>query len=152
MSWLSKELGRSKLGKVINAIAKPVQAVANPFLDKLPVIGSIKGGIEAAGGLIPEIAKGSSVAGLPQLGTLGSVLGGNNGLNALAAAQGLNAANLGRQSTEYAKNAMQTQDDLWKQRAGLRAGGIEGLNRTPVQLPQLATLSRAGNPFAGGPR
>lgn len=136
--------GMGKIGAALPGIAKMGQAGA--------ASGGLWGGLKAgAKAAIPSFlgaGGGGDVPGLPGLGPIGDFLGGNKGLNALAAAQGLNAANLGRQSTEYAKNAMQTQDDLWKQRAGLRSGGIEGLNRTPVQLPQLATLSRAGNPFS----
>jgi len=156
MSWLSKELNRSKLGKVVNKVAKVPLSIGRSVIDKIPVIGTIADAAELAGNYIPEIGKGGSQAvanaALPQLGTLGSsigsVLGGNSGLNALALAQGLNAAALGKKSNEYATNAMKTQDDLWKQRAGLRAGGIEGMNRTPVDLPQLGTLGAVGNPFA----
>jgi hypothetical protein len=77
-------------------------------------------------------------------------LGGNGGLNALIAAQGVNAAALGKKSGDYADNAMKTQNDLWNQRSGLRSAGIAGMTAPPKQLPQLGTLGSAGNPFARG--
>jgi hypothetical protein len=150
MSWLSSALSKSKIGRTLNAVAKPIQSIANPVLNGLPVIGQVKQGVEALGQLAPASlapAAGQAVAGAAGLPGL-SALTGNNGMNALAVAQALNAANLGKQSSEYAKNAMKTQDDLWAQRAPLRAQGIAGMQAAPVQLPQLAALGGVGNPFA----
>jgi hypothetical protein len=163
MSWLSAALKRNHLD-VLNQIAKPVQAVVNPMIDKLPVIGSIKSGVEAVGNMIPQVggdaakAIGGAVVNkaLPQAGALGGLMNNNGAMTALAAAQLANAANLGKQSTEYAKNAMNTQNDLWNQRAGLRSSGIAGMTAPPpptnVNLPTLSALpqgpSIGGNPFA----
>ncbi len=149
MSWLSKELGRSKLGKVVNTAGKVPLSMARKFIGRIPIVGDIADAADAVGDYIPEIGK-KGIPGLPKIGKIPDFLGGGGDgwMKALAAAQGLNAANLGRQSTEYAKNAMKTQDDLWKQRAGLRSGGIEGLNRTPVALPQLGAMGARANPFA----
>lgn len=153
MSWLSKELNRSKLGKVLNKIAKPVQGVVNPVLDKMPVVGSIKAGAEAIGNYIPEVggaakpAVQQALGGLPGIGAVGG--GGSDAwLKMLAAAQLANAAALGKKSGDFADKAWDTTSQFWGQRAPLREKGIAGMQAAPVQMPQLGAISRGGNPFA----
>jgi hypothetical protein len=152
MSWLSAALKRNKLD-VLNKIAKPVQAVVNPMLDKMPVVGSIKAGAEAVGDLIPAGAsKAVANATLPTLGTIGSGIGsaltGNGGMNALAFAQLLNAAQLGKKSSGLADDALKTQNQLFADKSGLRSSGIAGMQAPRTELPQLAKLGAVANPFA----
>ncbi len=132
-------------------------------------LGGVGAGLKKAGSsLIPGLIKsatgggtglpGMSPSGVPGVsnssdysnpfGSIGDFLTGNNGLNALATAQGANAALLGKKSSEYAENAMKTQNDLWDQRAGLRSSGITGMMAPRTALPQLGVLSQGGNPFA----
>lgn len=188
MSWLSAALKRNKLD-VLNKIAKPVQAVVNPMIDKMPVIGSLKAGAEAVGNYIPQIggkgtltqrpdgtwvnafgqprsAPGTDTGGGPglpglgvlgaglggALGNMGSALGGNNGMNALAFAQLLNAAQLGKKSGALANEALNTQRDLFAQKAPLRSAGVAGMQAPRTELPQLAKLGAISNPFATGGR
>lgn len=88
-----------------------------------------------------------SVGGL--LGQAGNFLGGNNGLNALMAAQAANAAYLGQKSTNYAQNALDTQQTLFDNKGGLRAAGIAGMqNPVTPNLSNLGQISQSGNPFA----
>jgi hypothetical protein len=153
MSWLSAALKRNKLD-VLNKIAKPVQAVVNPMLDKLPGIGSVKAGAEAIGQLIPEVggagtdALTSTLPGI--MSAAGNFLTGNNGLNALGAAQGLNAALLQQKALQYAKDAEGTAMGHWNANAPLREAGRAGvLNpKSSVDVSALPGIRRAGNPFA----
>lgn len=85
MSWLSEALKRNHLD-VLNKIAKPVQAVVNPMLDKMPVVGSVKAGVEALGDLVPGAPKGTDqslpLSGLTAADWLKTIAGGvGAGLN-----------------------------------------------------------------------
>lgn len=156
MSWLSAALKRNKLD-VLNKIAKPIQAVVNPMLDKIPIVGSIKAGAEAVGNLLPPISKdvasaAAGASGIPGLGAISGALGGSGSdawMKALAAAQLANAGALGKQSGDYAKKAYDMTSDFWNQRAGLRSQGIDRmLAAKPTAMPNLGKISAAGNPFA----
>lgn len=155
MSWLSSALKRNKLD-VLNKIAKPIQAVVNPMLDKMPVVGSVKAGAEAVGQLIPPvkglpgITPASSGGGGDLASTIASVLGGNNGLNALGVAQGVNAAQLNAKSLDYAKNAEGTAMSAWNKNAPLRDAGRAGMldPKRSTDTSFLPGIRRAGNPFA----
>lgn len=146
MSWLSSALKRNKLN-VLNKIAKPIQAVVNPMLDKMPVVGSIKAGAEAVGDLIPQV-KGK----LPGIASAADFLKGNGGLNALGVGQGINAALLNKKALEYAKNAEGTAMGQWNQNAPLRDAGRAGMlaPKPSVDTSFLPGIRRAGNPFARG--
>lgn len=94
---------------------------------------------------------------LPGIGAIGDLLGkgvdfatGNNGLNALAIAQGLNAANLGRKSADYADRALDTSESLFKSKEPLRQKAIGNLmNPTPnPALPGIAAIRKSASPFA----
>ena len=74
---------------------------------------------------------GLNIGGL--LGGVGDFVTGNNGLNALGIAQGINAANLQKQSTQYAKDAMGQVQGSYNERAPLRAQGIQGLLNPQTQ-------------------
>ncbi len=156
MSWLSAALKRNKLD-VLNKIAKPVQAVVNPMLDKLPGIGSAKAGIEAVGQLIPPVAGGAVgdaiTSKLPGVASAaGNFLTGNNGLNALGVAQGFNAALLQQKALQYAKDAEGTAMGNWKANDPLRTSGRAGMlnPKSSVDISALPGIRRAGNPFARG--
>jgi len=130
--------------------------------------GLLGGGAGAAGSAGAGAAGGAaagaptSLAGLlgqiPGIGGLVSGLvgaaGGGSGLidKGLGAAELLNASNLSKQSTQYAKNAMDTANQSYDSRAPLRLSGIQGmLNPKPSSdLSGLSSVSAAGNPFAQG--
>lgn len=123
-------------------VKQPVQQVAQQVGQ---AVGQIPGvtipGVTMRGG------QPVSVGGLA--GQLGNFLTGNNGLNALGTAAALNAAYQGAQSTEYAKNALKTQEDLFNQKGGLRSAGIAGMqNPVTPTLTALGTQRTTGNPFA----
>jgi hypothetical protein len=128
-------------------------------------LGAVGGGAKGAagtvagkaGGLIPHDADGS-VNWLGGGGLLGQAAGGikdtlmgNGGLNALGIAQGLNAANLGKQSTDYANKAFDLQNNSYQERAPLRALGLQGL--TQPKAPNMAGIAATtgANPFAKRP-
>ena len=65
MSWLSSWLDKQGgVGKTLNAIAKPVQKVVNPFLDEIPGVESLR----ALGDLAPGAPSGEKGAALPSSG------------------------------------------------------------------------------------
>jgi hypothetical protein len=106
---------------------------------------------------IPSLLGGGQDGGgfkLPSLGTIGSgikdAVTGNGGMNALAFAQLLNSAQLGKKSGDLADEALNTQRDLFANKAPLRSAGIAGMQAPRTELPQLAKLGAVGNPFAGG--
>ncbi len=69
----------------------------------------------------------------------------------LGAAEAVNAANLQKQSTGYAKSALDTANQSYDARAPLRVAGIQGM-LTP-QTADLSSLSQIpGNPFAPKPK
>jgi hypothetical protein len=136
---LGKALG---IGQTLGGAAAPAATTAA----NSGILGKVGGAVSSLPG-VSALGGGTNGSSNP-ISSILSALGGNNGLNALAAAQTANAALLGKQSSEYAKNAMDTQNDLWKQRQPLREQGIAGMQKAPVALPQLGVLSRAGNPFA----
>jgi hypothetical protein len=142
---LGKALG---IGQTLGGAAKPPLGTPGTA-PSAGGIGGILGKVGGAVGALPGLGAlgGGATGGSNPFGSIGDFLGGNNGLNALATAQTANAALLGKQSSEYAKNAMKTQDDLWAQRAPLRDQGISGMQKAPVALPQLGAMSRAANPF-----
>ncbi len=117
--------------------------------------GAIPGAAGAAGG---ATSLASILAQIPGIGGLLSGLvngaGGASGLidKGLGAAQLVNAANLQKQSTGYAKNAMDTANQSYDSRAPLRLAGVQGmLNPKPSSdLSGLSSVTAAGNPFAAG--
>ena len=158
MSWLSEALKRNNLD-VLNKVAKPIQAVANPIVNNIPVVGAVKQGIEAVGDYIPGGPK--SVGGLPGItpassggpdlaALLGQFLTGNKGLNALGTAQGINAALLGQKAIQYAKDAEGTAMSAWNKNAPLRDAGRAGMlaPKPSVDTSFLPGIRRSGNPFA----
>lgn len=159
MSWLSEALKRNKLD-VLNKIAKPIQAVANPIVNNIPVVGAVKQGLEAVGDYIPPIsgklpgitpATPTTGGASPDLAALLSkFLTGNNGLNALGTAQGVNAALLNQKAIQYAKDAEGTAMSAWNKNAPLRDAGRAGMlaPKPSVDTSFLPGIRRAGNPFA----
>lgn len=128
--------------------------------------GGVNSVLNGGGSGIPG-AVGSTVAGkLPSLvqgavngasgGGAGGIgggvldfLGGNGGLNTLALAQGVNAAQLGAQAQQYASTAANDANSRWAAQAPLRSAGIAGmLNPTS---PYTAPALPGGNPFAPAP-
>ncbi len=185
MSWLSEGLKRNHLD-VLNKIAKPIQAIANPIVDAIPVVGQVKQGLEAVGNYVPGAPKPvTSTGGLPNIGLPGGgsdpsavgqgawdqmlaslpkgsnglpgivsvldFLKGNNGLNALGTAQGVNAALLGQKSSQYAKDALGSVNSNWNANAPLRDAGRAGMlaPKPSVDTSFLPGIRKA-NVFARG--
>lgn len=103
-----------------------------------------------AGGAAPASPAGGFLSKIPQaLSSFLPSVGGLSGLldKGLGAAQVVNAANLQKQSTGYAKDALNSVNASYDARAPLRVAGIEGLLHP--QTPDLSSLSQIpGNPFA----
>lgn len=178
MSWLSQITGVHVSPKGFSVepakLLGDAAALAIPGvggeLSKIPLIGSALGGLAnkvSGAGHAPAIAaampmiknavgSAPATAGADQSGgggilnSLEGLLTGNGGLNALGAAEGVNAAMQQKQSTNYAKSALGGVQQSYDARAPLRAAGIAGL--TNPQIPSLSGLSSiAGrNPFASG--
>lgn len=108
--------------------------------------GALTGAAGAPTSLESLLAKIPGLSGL--LGSLGGVKGLVN--TGLGAAEALNAANLQKQSTQYAKNAMDTANQSYDTRAPLRLAGVQGmLNPQPsTNVSGLSQIAAAGNPFA----
>lgn len=91
------------------------------------------GGLAKAAGLAKQALGGGGVPGdgAPSdsswLDTAKGFLTGNGGANALAVAQGANAALLGKKSSDYADNAMGSVQSNWDSRQGLRDAGTAGM-------------------------
>lgn len=116
--------------------------------------GGAAGAASAASGLIPHNAEGGIDWGKLASGAAGGVgdfLTGNGGLNALGAAQGVNAAMLGKKSSDFANKAFDLQNDSYTQRAPLRALGMQRLT-TPT-APNISGIqaTTGANPFAPRP-
>lgn len=122
--------------------------------------GSIIGGLKTVGGKLGGSAGSlGSAAG----NVLHAATGGGGGVNplmlALAGAQGLNAANLGRKANDFADQGWNLANDNWNARAPLRDAGMAGLlhpetrdlsnltalrNQNPAQKRVLAGLPTGG--------
>lgn len=101
----------------------------------------------AVGGAVPALAGGAgSLAGLAS----GNGRGGNihPAILALAAAQGVNAASLGKKANDFSDSAWSLANDSYTSRAPLREKGMAGL--MAPQSRDLSSLSalRAQNPVA----
>ena len=79
------------------------------------------------GGAIGKIGSALGAGKVPGLQGVTDFLGGNGGTNALVAAQGANAAMLGKKSSDYADNAMGSAQSNWDSRQGLRDAGNAGM-------------------------
>ena len=120
-------------------------------------LGALGGAGGGLGGILSHIPGLQSIEGLLTgqngqpgvLGELGSFLGGNGGKNALGLAQGVNAAMLQKQSSDYAKQAMGDVQNSYNERAPLRSAGIQGmLNPQTGANAAIAGLPQTGNPYA----
>lgn len=121
--------------------------------------GGLIGGLKAAGKkALPTLLAGGGGGNdggggweLPSLGNVGdsikNAVTGNGGMNALAFAQLMNAASLGKKSGELSDYALDSQKKLFADKEGLRSGGIAGMQAPRAALPQLGKLGAVGNPF-----
>lgn len=125
----------------------------------LGTIGGIAGGIFGGGPIGAAIGTGLGGLGDSLLGGGGSSSQGSPQLPgvkpidpailALAGAQGVNAANLSKKSTDYATNAADQANSQYAAKAPLRAQGIAGiLNPQHPDLSGLDATRMSGNPFA----
>ncbi len=130
----------------VGGIEQGAQSIGG-LLGKIPGVQGIEQGAGGVGGLIKQgvgALTGGGSSGAPSslgslLGSAGQWLTGNGGANALGAAEGVNAALLGQQSTNYAKQAANAVNASYNARAPLRLAGVNGmLNAT------------RGNPFSTG--
>src|SRR4051794_734563 len=106
MSWVSDLVGKVPvIGPAINSVAhNVVDPLARGAVKNIPG-GSIALGVgDALGRMVP----GGSGGGAPGIQSITDFLSGNNGLNALGAAQGVNAALLGKKSNDLANKALDT--------------------------------------------
>jgi hypothetical protein len=122
------------------------------ILDKAKgVIGAKNAVGSVMGGGSPASGGGGGVGDF--LGGIGGYLTGNGGGNALAIAQGANAAMLGKKSSDLADDALTSAKDNYAERAPLRTAGIAGMlnpgqgiasklssipNRNAYSQPQIA--------------
>lgn len=151
-------LKSSVKGAVHNPLTYAAASLLIPGVAPL-ALNALKAGAGAVGSGIGALGHGAaSVAG--GLGGVAksvapmaiSALTGGHGLSGLldrglGAAQVVNAANLQKQSTGYAKDALNTVNQSYDARAPLRVAGIEGLLHP--QTPDLSSLTQVpGNPFA----
>ena len=104
----------------------------------------VGGGGGGIGGILDKIK------GLPGISSAAKFLTGNNGLNLLGTAQGVNAALLNQKALEYAKNAEGTAMSAWNKNATLRDAGRAGMlaPKPSVDTSFLPGIRRSGNPFA----
>lgn len=164
MSWLSSWLNKQgAIGKGINKIGGPVVKAVGKVAHEIPGVGSVMDLAETAGNYIPDPFNHGSVGGsgsgikLPGvsgvdnlLGDAGKFLTGNNGLNALGIVQGINAAQLGQKSSDYADKAQQAIQGAWDAKSALRGPDIINRIANP-RTPNLLGVDamRIGaNPFA----
>jgi hypothetical protein len=105
------------------------------------LVNSIEGLLGLGGGASPGSANGNS-GGLLQ--SIEGLITGNGGLNALGIAQGVNAASLGKQSSDYAKDALGSATSAYNDKAPLRTAGQAGLLNPQVQDLSSLTASRNG--------
>lgn len=168
MSWLSKLSGVHISPHGIKI--EPMKALGTAL-----TIGSFGGlgPVGAALGHIPGAAAIASGAGkvkgalsmIPGAGKIGEVVANHGGIGGiahsaldfakghapeiLAGLQVANAAKLGKKSNQYADNAMNSVNQSYMDRAGLRTAGIEGMLHPQVpDVTQLARI-RSNNPYAG---
>jgi hypothetical protein len=113
----------------------------------VPAAGAIGGGSTGGG-----ISLGSILGGLPgAIGKIGGFIGDHPGLvdTGLGGLAALNAANLSKQSTQYAKNAMDTSNQSYDSRAPLRLAGIQAMLHPQPTSGPIQQVS--GNPFSPKP-
>jgi hypothetical protein len=159
-------IGQGLKGAATGAAA----GAAGKAISKIPGVGSTIGkipGIKDIGNFIGGIpglgAVGSALGQIPGVSSLERFLGGGGaggggpdygdilktaGLLGLGGAQALNAANLGKQSTEYAKNALDSVKQSYGERGLLRAAGVGGMLNP--QTADLSGLLSHGGPYATG--
>ena len=145
MSWLSDLVGKIPVvGGAINSVAhNVVDPLARSAVGALPGGSALLGIGDTVGKAIPDIGglSSSAAGGLASLGNAAS--GATGGINpavlALAAAQGVNATQLGAKANDYADKGWNAVNDSYTSRAPLRAAGIAGLQAN--KTPQLANLS-----------
>lgn len=116
--------------------------------------GALKGGLSlgGVGGAIKDAAGG--LGGLVSKGVGALTGGGGVGLgglvdSGLGIAQGINAANLQKKSTDYATGALDTANKSYDERAPLRSAGIAGM-MDPTKGIDLSSLKKTAgrNSFA----
>ena len=150
MSWLSSWLDhQGGVGKAINSIGGPIVNAVGGAAHSIPVVGQIEDALRAAGGGLGGDPSGAA----PGLSGIVGGPGGSSGespwMNAMNLAQGINAAQLGAKSSNFADQAANSVKDAYAAKSGLRSSGIAGmLNPQTQDLSGLDTISQAGNPFA----
>lgn len=140
------------LGKIPGATAAGNAIKGSGIGQAVSNVGDFAKGITIPGmGGVSDALKGS-LAGLAPKGVGG---GGLSGIGdflkdyGLPAASLANAAYLGQKSNNYAELAGANADSRWKAQGPLREKGIAGLLKpVPVNLSDLETQRRSGNPFS----
>lgn len=93
-------------------------------------------------GMVTGGAAGSGGGGL--LSDISGFLTGNGGRNALGIMQGVNAAQLGQKSNQFANDAVNSAQSAYAAKAPLRVAGIQGLLNPQTQDLSSLTNSRNG--------
>lgn len=143
----------SLLGSAGSAIGGAVSSI--------PGLSSLGGLLGGAGGALGEGAAGTGLGGIADaaaggggggiassieglLGGAGKQLLGNGGLNLLGIAQGLNATNLGKKSNDYTNAAINSAQNAYNEKSGIRQQALAGLqNPTPPNLSNLSNIASA---------
>jgi hypothetical protein len=147
MSWLSSWLDKQgKAGQTLNAVAKPVQKIANPILNNIPVVGQIKQGLELVGDYVPGAPKGASAPALPLSGLtaadwLKAIFGGIGGALDYKQGQSKQEESVNRYARDTATKEGQ-----------IAVGAQDRINRAPLadqaQFLSLARMKAAPTTFA----
>lgn len=170
MSLLSKFTGIhiSKHGVHI----EPLKALGTALtVGSLGGFGPLAGAMQAipgAGAIAGAAGKvKGALSAIPGAGAIGKAVSSHGGLSGMAGSaldyakghpseilaglQVANAANLGKKSNQYADNAMNSVNQSYMDRAGLRSAGIEGMLHPPT--PDVTQLSRirSSNPYSQAP-
>jgi hypothetical protein len=123
-------------------------AMYNTAKQTIPGLSAVDTGLNAVANLAGKGGAAGAAGAIPGVSALKDFLTGNGGLNALGAAQGVNAALLGKQSSNYAKQAMGSVNQSYGERAPLRTAGIAGMLHP--QIPDISPLGQiaSANPYA----
>lgn len=137
-SALNHTLGSDITKGAQNAAAiLPFTGAVGAGSGSIPGLASIGGFLKDHAGDLGGLLKGA-----------GSFLGGNSGLNALGIAQGVNAANLGKQATDYGKKSLGAVEGSYNAREPLRVAGLQGMLHP--QTNDLSSLTAHSGPYGKG--
>lgn len=133
--------GVSAIGGALGGIGSAIGGAASAIPGVSSIEGLLgKGGASALGGAIPDSAMGLGGGGSGLLSGAEQFLTGNGGRNLLGLAQGVNAAQLGQKSNSYANDALNSAQNAYNEKAGIRQQALNGLQNPTA--PDLSNLSK----------